>query len=286
MTTLRYLARIFSRPCIHRIACGGSLDELRRLFGSADMGPLFASALSLREKFDLAYQSLRDKYRSEYIYKNAIATKLLLGRHSLLTATLLTELRAGSSKADIVLVNGTSSVYEIKSEYDSIERLQSQLASYRDLFDRIFVCSHESQLHKLERALPSHVGIVLLSNRYTLQTVREAASNMANVQPSMMFHSLRKDEYTKIIQDRIGPVPDVPATQYYEACHALFSRLPAEVAHDAMVLALRERSNVLKLVDFIGKLPRSLCAAGLYTPLSSTQQRTLLERLDSSASHV
>lgn len=48
---------------------------------------------------------------------NVIANKILLGKHSLNTSHMLSEFRVGYNKADVVIINGTSSVYEIKSEY-------------------------------------------------------------------------------------------------------------------------------------------------------------------------
>ena len=79
----------------------------------------------IRDLFDSIFDRLTSKdYRHEFIYKSVIAHKILLGRHSLNTAVLLNEFRVGDCKADVVVINGTSNVYEIKSERDSLCRLK------------------------------------------------------------------------------------------------------------------------------------------------------------------
>ncbi|PKG80047.1 hypothetical protein CXF80_18020 [Shewanella sp. Actino-trap-3] len=76
------------------------------------------------------YATLDKHYRYEYFYKNTIANNRLLGRHSLRTAAMITEFRVGRNIADCVIFNGSSTCYEIKTEFDSLSRLDAQLDSY------------------------------------------------------------------------------------------------------------------------------------------------------------
>src|SRR5690625_3385678 len=69
------------------------------------------------------YDYLSKHYRNEYFYKNTLLNKLLIGRHSVNTTTALAELPIHKSKADFVLINGSATVYEIKTELDSFNRL-------------------------------------------------------------------------------------------------------------------------------------------------------------------
>jgi hypothetical protein len=85
--------------------------------------------------FDAAFQLLkRQGCRDEYVYKAALVQKILLGRHSLQTASMLNEFRVGGCKADLAILNGTATVYEVKSERDSLARLQRQIAAYTTVF--------------------------------------------------------------------------------------------------------------------------------------------------------
>lgn len=93
---------------------------------------------SLRDWFDFFYSLLIKQYPCEYVYKNAIATELYLtGRHSLNESLLTSEFRSGKSRADVVIVNGTTTVYEVKSEFDSLKRLEGQLLDFKNIFDCI-----------------------------------------------------------------------------------------------------------------------------------------------------
>ena len=258
------------------------MHELRRIFRHSGLADGVKGPLPLREWFDRAYANLLKGYRSQYVYKNAIANQLLLRRHSMRESALLTEFNAGVSKADAVLINGTSTVYEIKSEFDSTQRLESQLRSYGEIFDRIYVCTHASQVKHIEPILPPHVGLILLSSRYSLEEVREAQSNKRRVVPEMIFHSLRRAEYCSIVQKRFGALPSSPPAEISLACHALFSTLAPEVAHDDMVEVLRARQGATRpgLVEFIKGLPASLRAAALYADLTTRHQDALTRLLD------
>ena len=169
---------------------------------------------------------------NEYIYKNAIANKILLGKHSLNTSHMLTEFRVAKCKADVVILNGTSTVYEIKSEYDSFNRLENQINSYLKVFDHINVITSDSQITKLQTLLPENIGIMVLTNRNTIKTIRESEGNKKNINTEILFDSLRKNEYTRIVKEFYGEVPNVPNTQIYKEFKKLFCDLPVETVHD------------------------------------------------------
>ncbi|MEK0336794.1 MAG: sce7726 family protein, partial [Nitrosopumilus sp.] len=209
---------------------------------------------------DWIYNILFKNYRNEYIYKNVIANKILIGKHSLNTSQILTEFRVGRSKADVVLLNGVSTVYEIKSEYDSFARLEKQMQAYFEIFDYIYVITSPSQTKKLDSILPDKTGILVLTDRNTISTIREPKSNKENINLAILFDSLRKAEYTRIIKEYYGTVPDVPNTKIYRECKKLFCEIPPVYAHDLTIKILKERKNSKILKDFIDKAPLSLSA--------------------------
>jgi hypothetical protein len=63
--------------------------------------------LTLGQFFDVAFDKLFRSYRTEYVYKAAIANKLLFGKHSPRTAAMQVELPIGRSIVDIAIFNGT-----------------------------------------------------------------------------------------------------------------------------------------------------------------------------------
>ncbi|MBU1063979.1 sce7726 family protein [bacterium] len=238
------------------------------------------SSLLLSQFFDLVYNFLFKHYRNEYIYKNAIANKILLGKHSLNTSQMLTELRVGKCKADVVIVNGSSTVYEIKSEYDSFKRLENQIYAYLEIFDHINVITSESQLAKLRIIIPDNIGIMILTDRNTIRTIRESKSNKQNIILETVFNTFRKDEYLHVIQEYYGGIPDVPNTQIFNKCKQLFCTIPVESAHDLTVKILRQRNTSAFIKDFLDKTPFSLKAYALSIGDDQKKMQRLSSRLD------
>jgi len=130
--------------------------------------------------FDNLYNLLRDNYKNEYIYKNEFLLNLLKKEYKT-KHTFLQEVRIGKNIADMVVVNGKSIAYEIKTEFDSFVRLEAQLTSYLKVFDKIFMVISENHLKKLELLLDekySCVGIYVLKNN-KLYLHRKATENFS-----------------------------------------------------------------------------------------------------------
>ena len=274
------IARFFSSAVIKELATNGRSPLASILFRETGLYRKFTTTISVRDFFDKIYSILCLSYRNEYVYKNAIAQKILMGVHSLETTSMLTEFRTGICKADVVLLNGTSAVYEIKSAYDSIERLKQQITSYRQLFDHIYVITADSQLVKVQRVVGDDIGLMVLTDRNTIRTVQKPKSLKSAVQPHIIFDSLRKNEYEQIIKIHFGSVPNVPNTRMYQVCRDLFCSLSPTVAHDAMVTVLKKRSDSKLLRSFITSVPSSLKAASLSCKLGPAQQIQFLKLLD------
>jgi len=254
------LTRTFSPIVLESLIDSGSSKYLCEILTNSGIIGQIGLDMTVRDFLEWLYSNMSCNYRNEYVYKNAIANKILLGKHSLNTSYMLTEFRVENCRADVVILNGTSNVYEIKSEYDSLDRIQNQVESYMKMFDMVNVITSYSQIDKVSSGLPIEVGLLELTRNYTIKTVREAASLKNRVKPEVIFDSLRKSEYLKIIKRLFGFVPDVPNTRIYGECRDLFCRLSPEVAHDEMVKVISMRGNNKILKDIIFDIPQSLRA--------------------------
>ena len=279
------LARLFSAAVIGEFAAKGHSRLASAILKETGLSATISPTTLLRDFYNQMYALLFTSYRNEYIYKNVIARKILLGVHSLNTTTMLTEFRSGNCKADVVMLNGTSTVYEIKSAFDSVERLQRQVAAYRQLFDRINVISAESQVDKVSAIVGDDIGLMVLTGRNTIRTVQEPASLKETVQPAEIFDSLRKSEYEQIIKTHFGAIPDTSNARMYQACRELFCSLSPCAAHDAMVTALKKRGSNQRLKDFVAVVPESLTAVSLSCKLSVAEQVRFSALLNSSLEH-
>ncbi|PTP67670.1 sce7726 family protein [Vibrio splendidus] len=269
-------ARIFSSSYLKRLA-EGDFSLLSRVVSEFDL--CLGSNDTVRDVYERVYMEICQHYRFEYFYKNTIINKQLLGRHSLNTATMLSEFRVGQNIADCVLLNGTSTCYEIKTEYDSLERLEEQLSSYCSVFDNVYVVCDEKNTDKIVESTPSEVGIIQLTKRNTLSPKRQATDlRTRDINIENVMGSLRADEYKHLAKMISGDVPNVSNIKMYSACYQIISKAaPSE---------LRERyRETLKAhrkpnIPFILSLPKSLKNAGISYKLNNRIQAQLIDILD------
>jgi hypothetical protein len=130
---LSSLGRLFSPIVLDEIIHNNRSDYLREFLSESGITNQLNMNIPLGSFMEDVYWSLFANYRNEYIYKNVIARKILLGRHSLNTTNMLTEFWVQDCKADVVMINGNLTDYEIKSELDTINRLENQIRRYLDL---------------------------------------------------------------------------------------------------------------------------------------------------------
>lgn len=265
-----------------------------RDFGKQARSPLFSRLLDhtrltmcvppeatvgavLDEAFELLSKS---RFRDDYVYRAAITEKILLGRHSLNTATLLNEVRAGTSKADVVVLNGTSTAYEIKSERDSLARLRSQISNYRHVFATVNVVVSKSHLSAVLNATPEDVGVITLSERFRFQTVREAQNLPERIVPTMALEVLRIDEAAAILRRLGQEVPAVPNTRIRSELDRIFAGLDPTVVHEEMVRALRVSRSQSNLATFVNSMPVSIRAASLAAKPTTKGRARIQEAID------
>jgi hypothetical protein len=242
--------------------------------------------LSLGGFYEKIYKKLTKTYQNEYIFKNAIANKVLLGRHSVNSSSLYTELRIGASKADVVIFNGTSHVYEIKTKYDSFDRLENQLKNYKDFFEYINIVTVESKVNALKSLVDEDVGILVLTSQYTLSTIRKATSNKKNIKKSVLFDVLKKDEYLSIIKNHYGHIPNVPNTQIFSKSKELFEMLDIQIAHKEVLKALKQRKSHKNLRQNIKKFPSALRVEILNSNFNIKTQDKILELLNTTLDEI
>ena len=271
---------IFRGPFLERVAEGRHIPvllELQKHF--SPLSPLNPRHL-LSEWFDFFYRLLLSNYRCEYVYKNAIATRLYLDRHECLQKSLLTnELRIGESRADVVILNGTSTVYEIKSEYDSFDRLDGQLEDYRKVFDLIVVVTTQDKAELVKDRVPDLVGVMSLDENGELIEFRKPSSNKANTDPVTVFDCMRQAEFCAAVKAELGDVPNVPNSRIYREAKKLFCQLDPVRAHDLMVEQVRRRGKRQPFVELVESAPGSLKHACLCFSKSQALAIQIKERL-------
>ena len=275
----RLLARMFTRPVFASLASSG---DWRRALGFLFNHHLIRDGRRhiVSQLFDQAWDELRCHYRNEYVYKAELANRLIFGRHSPRTAGLHVELPVGRSIVDVAVFNGTSTAYEIKTEFDSARRIQTQTSDYLKVFDEVFVVAHPSVASDYTQLVPREVGVLSLKKGGSLSTVKPCISNREHVSSSTIFRCLRRAEYVAALEGRSSARMNYSNVLIARKCEELFCALPAHEAHRILVDALRSRQTESHQADFVSQLPRCLRALGLATPLSGRQRTTALKTLN------
>ena len=278
---LSSLSNIFLPSVIKELAKFGSSIRLDRILRhTLDENYQAIADLKLSYIYDLIYDYTQKKYPNEYVYKNVLANKILLGTHSLNTSFMLTEVGVKNSKADCVIVNGTFTAYEIKTKYDNLGRLLKQLDDYRKVFDKIYVVTDTDKVDKLTHLRDEGIGLLKLNTNGSISTIFESKSNKENVDLFYLFDILRRNEYLFIINKLTNKKVDVPNSEIYRYAKDIFVTLNKSEAYEEAVKIVKKRGDSKELKEFITNTPKSLKARAIETKLTHAEKKNVLSLLE------
>ena len=275
------LRRIFSTKVLRDLAQLGTSPVLESVVRMLQRRGQPVDRTSLGQIYEVSYVECARTERIEYVYKNALVEKKILGRHSLRTASAMFEVSVGGSKLDALLLTASASAYEIKTERDELGKLASQIADYQRAFPKVWVFTCEKHLSAVERQVSPSVGISILGKRYRIKVVREAESFTASLDVPSMLRLLRKRELLDLIGDGGD---DLPNTRIFsEALRAASSGEAVDL--NKYVLGILKR-RALSNTPLAEVLPRSLAASALALNLNPTQTSRLIDALRSPAARI
>lgn len=234
------LSQVFSPTLVKRIDDEVHEESIKSLLQFSGLYPV-DTEWELRRGLGIAYQYLRHNYRCEYVYKNEIANQLLLRFHNDNSATLLREVTSDRSIADIVIINGQTVAYEIKTELDNFDRLAGQLSSYQSLYDCLYIVTHAGAVEAIRGIADATVGIIVLDANAQLETVRLATPTTNLFNPGKAVITLRQAELVAAYEKWVGKMPKMGTALIYEFCHEWYLSLAVEDAHIVFAEALKSR---------------------------------------------
>lgn len=106
----------------------------------------------------------------------------------------------GNARADLVALYGNTHCFEIKSDKDTLSRLQNQIEYYDYSFDRVHVVVTNKFIHKIQDIVPNYWGVILTkysNDKLKFSIVRNAKRN-PNFEPEKALLSLWKSELLKL----------------------------------------------------------------------------------------
>lgn len=98
-----------------------------------------------------------------------------------------------NSKADFVMINGKGVVYEIKTDLDNFQRLQSQINDYYKVFSYVNVVVGKKQVERVKELLKdTKVGVFELTNSGKIICRKKAFCNRDMLSYDEMFAFFEK----------------------------------------------------------------------------------------------
>jgi hypothetical protein len=161
-------------------------------------------------------------------------------------ATLIVEelgIDHGSLRADIAVINGRTTGYEIKSDQDSLARLPRQIAGYSRVFDYAHVIVTDRHLGRARSMVPDWWGIIVVNagphGALRFRTVRRGSLN-PKVSATALARFLWRDEVLAILKNlgmRGGQLRGERAILY----RSLVRRMTTDEVADLVRECLRSR---------------------------------------------
>ena len=261
MKNINYLNKIFTIPYLDSI-------QHSKHFQSVLSDKNISLPTTYKSVITDLYQKLQDTHRNEYFYKNELLNSLLIQNRKISSCSALTELPVAKSKTDMIFVdeNDVGIVYEIKTELDTLNRLESQIQDYYKAFPYIYVVTSSNHLHQLEQVLEgTNVGIIELTNDNKFVYRKEVAYNASSLSHDVLFRILRKKEFESIVLKYFKELPEVSDFVYYGTCLELLKNLDIVLFQKEVMSCLRKRNLVRNAESFTNNVPYELSFYGYFS---------------------
>jgi hypothetical protein len=223
------------------------------------------------------HRYLQTERQLEYVFRTAIVGRFLTGKQAAKGARIYFEFRAGNSKLDALVVDSSSHAVEIKTEFDELRRLSTQLEAYRERFVSVWVFCSPKHIEKVG-AMEDSVGIATLGRSGSFEVYRPARRAWGKLNSVRILESLRRSEYLSILEAHGFESLGIPNTKIHSAAMRYAEGIDPRKIHKGMLGVLKARAGQLRRADLI-RLPRELRAAALLSGLSPEESGRLAENV-------
>ena len=226
---LRSYSYLFSSQTCVRAMRFSDIEDARIVCHRFDPALSTKADISVWDYLYKIYGVLKRNYRNEYVYKNELLNAFLKNQLCTKDTVVINEFGVGGSIADVVMFNGLSKAFEIKSERDSDRRLHSQMSDYQQLFEECYIVVPEESYRKYIEVVEEKVGVLVLSHTsrgsISLSVERNAEKN-EYVNVGILMQSVRTPEYKWMVQQINGSLPDVSCFKMFDACKSILMDVP------------------------------------------------------------
>lgn len=188
---------------------------------------------------------------SEREIRDAVMSRLLDSQGQVL---LIEELGVGAARVDLALATDRLLGYEIKSDFDTLDRLARQMHAYHGVFDALTIVTTLAFASQVEALLPSWWGIwVAEAPLEGAVHVREhrAAALHGRQDPGSLAAMLWRDEAYAFVIDTLGPVVHARATRG-DLQEVIAGHIPLDRIRERVLGSLRNRED-LKARSYVAR---------------------------------
>lgn len=147
----------------------------------------------------------------------------------------------GRSRIDIAVINRQIHGYEIKSEYDTLARLHTQLQIYRQTLQKLTIVTAPRHLSSIRRQVPTWCGLIQvqrgIQGDVQFLSIQPALTN-PEVVPVMQAHLLWRSEVIDLLVEHGVPSKELrhPRVRLYQMlCDVLTLRELTTAIHRCML---------------------------------------------------
>ncbi len=159
---------------------------------------------------------------------------------------LIEELGVGAARVDLALATNRLLGFEIKSDFDTLDRLARQMHAYHCVFDTLTIVTTKTYLSQVEALLPVWWGIwVAEATENATVEVREQrpATSHDRQDPNSLAAMLWRDEAYAFVVDTLGPVVRARATRG-DLQEVIAGQIPLAQIRERVLESLRGRVDL------------------------------------------
>lgn len=255
---IRY-SSIFSRSNFDRLLKHDDYSIFHNTIRDYDKSSVGSKLITYSDYTNHVYKYLLKNYRNEYIFKNSLI-KELVKEYGTSRSVIFNEFPVGNSIADLVLFNGKSRAYEIKTELDSNKRLNTQLADYKKIFQQCYIVVYKNCVDKYISS-DDGVGIISMEvnrGRVKFEEVKQPVCNN-NIDPHTLIRCLRTSEYKEIVKRYYGELPQMNAFTAFSDCEEMMCHIPSGELINLFIKIMKERKTNMQQLKSFDKYLWQIC---------------------------
>ena len=112
------------------------------------------------------------------------------------------EMVIGESRIDICRINGQSYAYEIKTQYDTFDRLGTQMRDYLKTFEKVYVIVPSNRVSDVRKYIPESCGIIsyrVMENKEVIFSYKKKAQkNVCKIE--QCIESLSSNDLSQMLK--------------------------------------------------------------------------------------